>query len=281
MLSVSDSEKKEIAKLLASKFIARSDVRAIQRSNGDYNPEDEKFSMASLLDHINGAHTYGHYLLNKDNECKLFVFDIDLNKPDKRFPDEKFWLPTRITDMVPENYVESNPRELWLDRTATVQRDFMKVQLRMMANMLARGIHNILNIPVAATYTGSKGVHVYGFTGLLPAVEVREAANLVLENLDCFEVYRGNNFYRHKQVADTLGRIDFEESYNSLTLEVFPKQITLENKGYGNLCRLPLGRNLKNPKDPTFFLDFRSNFGEKAFTPRDAIEALTVTDYWA
>ena len=58
------------------------------------------------------------------------------------------------------------------------------------------------------------------------------------------------------------------------------KQVTLEKKGFGNLCRLPLGRNLKNPLDPTFFLDFRTNYGSQALMPRDALSALTTTNYW-
>ena len=43
--------------------------------------------------------------------------------------------------------------------------------------------------------------------------------------------------------------------YPNFDLEVYPKQDSLADKDLGNLLRLPLGRNLKNPADPTFFLD--------------------------
>lgn len=273
-------EQRAIARLFAEKFIARKDVMAIQRSNGDYNPLETGFNMESLLDHITGRQTYGHYLLNQDDQCKLFVFDIDLNKPDKRFPDEKFFLPTEIEDGVFARFEEGNPRELWLDRSARVQRSYMKSQLRAMAQMLAAQVAKQLEIPVAATYTGSKGVHVYGFTGLMTAVDVRDGAQLVLDSLGRFEPARGNHFFKHKIVPGN-GDLDHELSMDCLTVEVFPKQVSLDRKTHGNLVRLPLGRNLKNPRDPTFFLDFRANMGEGAFTPRNPIEALTASDYWA
>jgi hypothetical protein len=274
-------EQRTIAKLLAEKFIARKDVKAIQRSNGDYNPLDTGFDMASLLDHINGRQTYGHYMLNQDDQCKLFVFDIDLNKPDKRFPDEKFYLPTEIEDGQFAEFLEGNPREVWLDRTARVEREYMKMQMRGMAQMLAAQIHRQLEIPIAATYTGSKGVHVYGFTGLMKAVDVRDGAQLVLDSLGRFEPARGNHFFKHKVVSTEEVGSDHELSYDCLTIEVFPKQVSLDRKTHGNLVRLPLGRNLKNPRDPTFFLDFRASMGEGALTPLNPIDALTVKDYWA
>jgi len=279
-------EQKQIAKLFASKFIARSDVKAIQRSNGDYNPVEIDgvsvgFDMASLLNHINGVQTFGHYLLNQDDQCKLFVFDIDLNKPDKRYPDEKFYLPSGYDkDGVWADWVESNPREDWLDRSKTVQRHYMKIQLRLMAGMLAAQVSKQLEIPVAVAYTGSKGLHVYGFTGLMKAVDVRDGAQLILDSMGTFEPARGNHFFRHKLIPGN-GDLDHELSFDCLTIEVFPKQVTLDRKTHGNLCRLPLGVNLKNPKDPTFFLDLRTNYGDAVFTPRNPIEALTVTDYWA
>lgn len=281
-----------IARLFAEKFIARKDIMAIQRSNGEYNPATDStgspigFTMQTLLDHVHGVKTYGHYLLNTDDQCKLFVFDIDLNKPDPRIPDEKFYLPTERTELGEYfAFEEANPREVWLDRSRRIEREFMKGQLRHMAGLLAAQVSRLLEIPVAVAYTGSKGVHVYGFTGLLPAIDVRDGAQLVLDSMGIFEPARGNHFYKHKSVLmeDTDHRyvIDSELSFSCLTVEVFPKQVTLDRKTHGNLCRLPLGRNLKNPKDPTFFLDLRASAGEGAFTPRNPIEALTAKDYWA
>lgn len=275
---------RDVAKLFASKFIARSDIKAIQRSNGDYNPVDSKFTMDDLLAHIEGRQTYGHYLLNTDNKCKLFVFDIDLDKPDTD-KDGNITVPRYVPSDVDADgwwtgWVEGNPREIWLDRTKIMERNYFKFLLRRMAGKLARAIHEQLEIQTAVAYTGSKGVHVYGFTGLMDAKDVRDGAQIILDDLDLFEPVRGQHFVKHKEVQ-TKGHFDPMESYHGLTIEIFPKQVTLEGKSHGNLCRLPLGRNLKNPKDTTFFMDLRGNIGEQGFMVRDPLDALTTTDQWA
>lgn len=275
-----DAEKtSRTANLLASKFIARSDVKAVQRSNGDYNPIDKPFTRRDIEAHLHGEVTYGHYLLNTDAQCKLFVFDIDLDKWDTIHPENNEYLraPSEVdTDGVWRNFAPCDPRAVWLDRSRKVERQYFKYQLRMMASSLASVIAAELDIPVACTYTGAKGLHVYGFTGLMPASDVRDGASLVIEKMGTFDQHRGNNFFKHKNNPN-----DAEASYQCLTLEVFPKQVALDAKGYGNLCRLPLGKNLKNFQDPTFFLDFRANFGTDCFTPRDAVDALTCRNYWS
>lgn len=279
-----------VGNLLASKFIARSDVKAIQRTNGDYNPIDKAFSRADIEAHLQGELTYGHYLLNQDSQAKLFVFDIDLDQLDKLHPDRNEYLraPTETdSDGVWTNFAPCDPREVWADRSRKVERAYFKVQLRTMAQRLAAVITKELDIPIACTYTGSKGLHVYGFTGLMPASDVRDGAQLVIDSLGVFEPHRGNNFFKHKlkgsyvRGVGNVGDISDEESFQCLTLEVFPKQVTLDGKGYGNLCRLPLGKNLKNPQDPTFFLDFRADFSGGCFTPRDPIDAMTCKSYWS
>lgn len=275
---------REIAKLFASKFIARSDIKAIQRNNGDYNPVDSPFTMPDMLAHIEGQQTYGHYLLNTDNKCKLFVFDIDLDKPDTD-KDGNITVPRYVPSEVDAdgwwaNFVPGNPREIWLDRSRIMERNYFKFLLRGMAGKLARTIHEQLDIQTAVAYTGSKGVHVYGFTGLMDAKDVRDGAQIILDELDLFVPVRGQHFVKHKDVEKD-GRIDYMESFHGLTVEIFPKQVTLDGKSHGNLCRLPLGRNKKNIKDPTFFMDLRGNFGEQSFMVRDPLDALTTLDQWA
>lgn len=287
---------KDIAKLLASKFIARSDVKARQKSNGEYNPTVDRdsrgnvtklygFDMGSLLEHLGEVATYGHYLLNTDNQCKLFAFDIDLDEPDtdkEGNVTKPRWLPhNRDSDGVYGLFANANPREEWKNRANQVGRSYMKTQLRTVAHMLMREIHGQFGIPTAMAYSGAKGVHVYGFTGLGPAKEVREGADIILRSTGLFESYLGNNFWKHVVIQNDHGNVDHEASLDCLTIEVFPKQTTIQSGGFGNLMRLPLGRNLKNLKDPCFFLDARTDFGENALTPRDAYEALTVADQWA
>lgn len=277
----------DIAKLFAKMFIARPDVKAQQRSSGEYNPTVDRdaagnvtksygFTMPDLLAHINGERTYGHYLLNAENQCKFFAFDIDLDElnPDK--PNHELYLPTTQEDTGvwnPEDFQLMDPRSVWLDRSMVPARNLLKYQMRMLANMLARTIHSEFEMQTAVTYTGAKGVHVYGFTGLMPAADVRAGAEFVMDKLGCFEPHLGNNFFKHKIDPTTV-----EDSFRCFTIEVFPKQTEVKAGGYGNLMRLPLGKNLKNPSDPTFFVDMRTALTD--LRPRDALEALTTTDQW-
>jgi hypothetical protein len=272
-----DEEKIEITNLFAKKFIARSDIKAIQRSNGDYNPVPSKFTRGDLLDHLDGIHTYGHYLLSENNQAKLFVFDLDLDKTDPKHPEITYDLPASKNDVgIWDNWYHGDPRAIWLDRSKVIERDFLKYQLRMSAHMICKAIQDELGIESTVTYTGAKGVHVYGFTGSMQASAVREAADIIIESMRLVPE-KGNNFFKFPDES-RMGDLFFP---SSITVEVFPKQITLDGKTHGNLCRLPLGVNLKNPNDPTFFMDMRSNFGEGSFTPRNALEALTTKNVWA
>lgn len=289
---------KKIAKQFAKLFIARSDVKAAQRSSGEYNPTVERdaagnvtksygFTMSDLLDHIECRRTYGHYLLNTESQCKFFAFDIDLDEQN-RDPDKAhkpLWLPHERNEEGEFACftVDRDPRKVWLDRSAKIERAYLKFQMRMMANELARTIVTEFDIPTAVTYTGAKGIHVYGFTGLLSAKDVREGAELILKKTDKYDPYLGSNFFKYKEQwsnnDDMDGKLLYEMSNHCFTVEVFPKQVEVKEGGYGNLMRLPLGTNLKNPADPTFFVDMRTALTE--LRPRDAYEALTISNQWA
>jgi len=271
-----ETEAKTLAKLFANKFIVRPYIRAIQSAEGEYRPQRNpetgmslgKFDMEALLDHLYGRHTYGHYMVNPDGDkVKFFALDIDLEKTGK-LPSTKFG----------EEYIgweDVNPREFWMSRRPGPGRDIIKLQLKMMANKLARIIHDELEIPTAVAYSGSKGVHVYGFTGSTTAAFAREAARITLTAAN-WELFRGNNFYRYK--AEGVLAKDNIMNMNQYSLEVYPKQDSLDGKDLGNLIRLPLGVNLKSPKDKPFFLDMRTALS--SFSPMSPIEALTTTDMW-
>lgn len=286
---------KEIAKLFAKLFIARPDVKAIQRSSGEYNPTVERdftgnvtkmfpFTMEDLLDHIEGKRTYGHYLLSKESKCKLFAFDIDIDELDPAKPNQNLMLPMVQTEEgVWDDFHLCDPRAIWLNRAYVPARNFLKYQMRSLANMLASVIYKEFEIQTAVTYSGAKGMHVYGFTGLLPAADVRDGASYVIEKVGKLKPHIGSNFFKHEIVIGGDGyahdEVNHEQSFQCLTVEAFPKQIEVKEGGYGNLMRLPLGTNLKNPADPTFFVDMRTALTD--LKPRDAYEALTVSDQWA
>ena len=263
----------ELAALFAKRFIQRRDIKAVQFKDGAWSPDRELrnlngyaplgFKMPHLLDHIAGKRTYGHYLLDQNDLCRVFVFDIDL-KPmtweDREKTKIKWsgnWVelpelsgePMTEADIADKIVVHEgiSPRDLWHDRTAQKARGWYKYQMRMLAQKFIKVIVEELNIGCATAYSGSKGVHVYGFCGEMPAKEAREGAALVLDILDEFEPERGNNFFTHRNDDPIQG-------FQNFSIEVFPKQDSLKDKDLGNLVRLPLGRNLKSA-DPTFFLD--------------------------
>lgn len=263
----------DIPTLLAKKFIARQDVKAIQRPDGAWQPHTTdgrkdsprlKWTMGDLRKHVAGESTFGHYMLGNDSMCKLFAFDIDLEKNNPA--NDPNFVGTWVDS---EGQVHAfDARESWLDRRHP-SREFQKIHLMMMAYALASTIRTELDIPVAAAYSGNKGLHVYGFTGPMPASDVREASRIVLDLFQHdMEPTRGENFWRMKNRHD-----DLTDGLRNLTIEVFPKQDSLDGKDLGNLMRLPLGKNLKNPGDPTFFIDLN---GDWTKMPRlDAVTALT------
>lgn len=271
----------DLAKLLSLRFIQRRDAKAEQTSDGawhpvrEFNPETGKndgpnipWKMGDLRAHIEGTRTFGNYLADADSNVKLFVLDIDLDATghwvqwpylgadspeanryftdDQAVNDERFMNDTVIH--------ESTPREDWHDRKHP-GREWYKMQLRSLSDLLNRAITKELGLQTAIAYTGNKGLHVYGFTGTISAVQAREAALLALEyaaNIWPYgaevSAHRGKNFYKFDD-----GQPHSELS--NMTVEVFPKQDIISSGGYGNLVRLPLGRNLKHSKDPCFFID--------------------------
>jgi len=221
-------EVRDLVRLLGTRFIQRRDVKSFQATDGAWYPKREPMTMADFEAHLAGTATLGHYLLDEENNTKLFAFDIDLVKHGRECPGQGCkGCPVRVLGVDGQEY-DVIPRLLWPDdhpATPVLTRD-----LRSMADGLAWTIYEQLNIPVAIASSGHKGLHVYGFTGTISASVARE---LALEILRCYSSvlvpFRGDNFYRH------------EYDYQSIDIEVFPKQASLDGKDLGNLMKLPLG----------------------------------------
>ena len=259
----------ELARLVGEKFISRKDVKAFQRPDGAWfpvtgrrpsdplyatDPQYEPMKMSDFTRHFSGEQTMGHYMLGADGNCKLFAFDLDLRKsaPDADPP---------FVPLVQDDEHEPYPcdmRAVWLDPTAP-QRPYLCVALRTMADGLAMSIHRRLQVPVAIADSGGKGLHVYAFTGSLPASTQRELAKGILEGLG-MEPTKGDNFYRP---------IGYE---SKVEVEVFPKQDSLDGKNLGNLMKLPLGINQKSKRPSTFIT---SRAGYDTLQPMDPIDALS------
>lgn len=273
----------DLATLLARRFIQRRDVKAIQMTDGGYRPHTDSglpdgrrlpWRMTDISDHLEGRRTYGHYLLDAEDRCKLFAFDVDLEPTGH--------LPSRPYDPIegdwPRDFQEVDLRAAWRNRRHP-GRAWMKYQFRTLAERLAGIASKELGLPVALAYSGAKGVHTYCFAGALyesgslPASDAVEGARLVLDVLDEFEPcldHEGRHL-RHRDRDPYTG-------YPNLSVEIFPKQTSVRGGGLGNLMRLPLGRNLKTT-DPTFFLDLHSPPVELA--PADPVVALACGDPWS
>lgn len=269
----------ELTNLLVKKFISRPDAKAQQSNDGKWfvHTTTRKadgpripWRREDLNAHLAGEATFGHYLLSIDSTCKLFAFDIDLEKSGS-LPAVPISGDSVETPWDETFYDEPDLRGAWLNR-AHPGREFMKLQFKQMAHKLCKAIQEELSLPCAVAYSGGKGVHVYAFTGPIPANEAREGAQIVLDSIGEFKPLRGDNFFKH---ADT----DVLNGFPNLSIEVFPKQDSLDGKDLGNLMRLPLGRNLKAPKEPAFFLDMTAPIG--VFKPLDPTVALNADSPWA
>ena len=232
------------ARQLATTFIARKDVKAVQYPGG-YTPEHAKWTMNDLRSHVEGKKSFGHYFLSQDNTCKLFAFDIDLDKTGR-------WLEldmdAKDEDKMILSHDDMNPREVWRPLEDVRGREgqasvYYTGVLLQIARLLAMEVRAMLGVPCAIAYSGNKGLHVYGYTGEIPAVDARDAALAVLAEKGRFVASRGNVFFKSR-----------DEDFECVTIEAFPKQVTLDGKDLGNLMRLPLGKHLKSG-NPAFFID--------------------------
>lgn len=255
--------------LLGKRFIARRDVKAVQHQNGAYSPDcalrgphdshdcDYRgFTMTDLRAHTAGSATYGHYLLDQENKCKFFCFDIDLDQTGQ------------YRDDTTGELQDCNPRDVWKQPEHPARPDLM-VQLRCLAEGLAARVTRMFDIPVAISYSGNKGFHTYGFTGYENAADVRALAIEVLmdPSTETFERVKGEHFWKHKVP---------EAGLSNATIEVFPKQDTLDGKDFGNLMRLPLGIHRKS-NQRAFFIDHRAPYdvlaeADALTTLRDGID---------
>lgn len=232
----------ELAALIAKRFIQRRDIKAVQHRNGAYSPVESKFTMGDLRDHLSGKRSLGHYLLDENNQCKLFAYDIDLIKTADQNPIADERVPLTQT---PEGMIPGSPRELFFEGDQQIREQLM-MELRTVAEGIVARTARLLEIETAISFSGSKGLHVYAFTGTAPAKDVRDAAQDALLTSGIFEASRGNNFFRYTGPA--------EPGFPNIEIEIFPKQASLDGKQLGNLMRLPLGVNAKSGRE-SFFVD--------------------------
>lgn len=242
---------KSLTNIIASRFISRTDVYAVQRDDGSYNPVKRPIDRSVIEEHLSGNATYGHYLLGTDNTAKFFCFDIDLTTSGEFFIEPDFTLMPQDPVLADAWYEQNrrgplpcNPRIVWTQRDPQ-SRPYFKERLRTVGELFTSQI-NRLGIGTCMTYSGHKGIHVYGFTGPADAKVVRNIGKRILKDTGIFVPGRGENFF-----VDSTGQ------YPGIELELFPKQDSVEPGHYGNLMRMEFGVNKKSPNDPCFLVNQR------------------------
>lgn len=248
----SDSER-AVVNLIAKRLIARQDVMAIQAPTGEYRPSrGHGFTRESMTAHIRGEKSYGHYLLNSESQSKVFAYDLDLTKTGTACP--VTFRSNGSIDVDRDRAEECNPREVWADPDHPL-RAHLGLQLRYVAESIAYRARRAYGFDVAISYSGNKGLHVYVLAGLRSAADCRGMCIALLDSwiyapadgdkptLKAVEPTRGDNFWR--MTSSEASCVD---------IELFPKQDHVEPGEFGNLMRLPLGRNMKTG-NRSFFVD--------------------------
>lgn len=244
----------DLPDLIATRFIQRPDVKAVQQPDGSYRPERAPLTRADIEAHLAGQTTIGHYLVEPGGLARVLAFDIDLNP---------LWeLPiTHQTLLI-------HPREEW--KRFGSWRHGLTMGLRICANELAFRMKVALGCPVAVAYSGSKGFHVYGFVGPAPAADIRKAGDAILRTPWTTGSGRAMTFDGDGVVYDRGPR-------SMYSIELFPKTDDVDSDGLGYLMRLPLGINRKS-NERAFFVDQRMPFDE--LSAADPLQILRDGDTW-
>ncbi|USH45005.1 hypothetical protein SEA_CAMERICO_8 [Gordonia phage Camerico] len=263
---------------LSRLLIARPDVLAEQSRSGAYRPVHAEncrcetcvrggtdapiyapWDRPRLQDHLAGKRTYGHYVL-RENVAKFFCFDIDLKTKANITAFPSF-------DNAPENLnasqfdqwlgensrtFETQPREIWYQSGGTDA--WIEWQLRTVAELFKFQIEATLGIKTLCSFSGSKGVHVYGFPQPGQAVDaqyLRDCGLYVINNM--------GHYWRPKNKNNVVFIGQNDPTIGMFEVELFPKQSSVpEGGGFGNLVRMELGINRKNGSRG-FILDTSSN----------------------
>ena len=255
-------EEKALGTLLRDRFFQRRDVIATH-TGGHWHPVERELKGSDLLRHLNGDVALGTYLLDRDNNCRFYTLDLDLEKPD---PKNGISYYSYIGDVdalaammsrpagepVKMLEAECNPREVWNDLNSPL-RPWLAMTMRMLAEGLARRIRRTQSLPVAVVASGGKGMHVHVYCGERPANIARAMANAVfsawLDEESGEELFQRKSSFQWKHTL---------ECYAHISIEVFPKQDTISDDGFGNLVRLPLGYHPVT-KRPSYFVDLSSD----------------------
>jgi len=241
---------RETANKLAKLFIARRDVKAIQRTaaeGGEWMAVKTPLELSDFQTHLfEKRRCLGTYLLDKKSKVKFVAFDLDMSDNDQN-------TYFRVDDVdlatVNEKYEAMGEVDLDLctgswsaalhDESSDGYR-WVRSWLRVMVETLCDRVEDQLGLPAVPVITGG-GAHVLvPFGDKIDASEGRAAAHGVMEGWGVFQRV-SENFYTN--APDIDNRDDRKRIIGeTVSVEVFPKQDRLpDGDHYGNLIRLPFG----------------------------------------
>ena len=246
---------RETANKLNKLFIARRDVKAVQRSvadGGEWFASKKPFTLDDFQKHLfTKGGCLGTYLLDLNSQVKFVAFDIDLSGSGPYF----------IIKDLPESEAEYAEMEAEYAQQAVGEMDldyrsgpweetlhdpdndgyrWVRSHLRVLIETLCDKVEDQLDLPAVPVITGG-GAHVLvPFGQRVDAAIARAAAHGVMETVGGFQ-RSSENFYSN---APDLDNRDEKKKPvgETITIEVFPKQDTLPSPdSFGNLIRLPFG----------------------------------------
>jgi hypothetical protein len=229
---------REAASLMGKLFVHRRDRKAVFRPDHKgvwhWTALEEPFKMGDFREHLTGEHCLGTYLLNDDSTVKFLAFDLDLAKEakyleiydvdviEKMTNEGVDWdrygtdLGVHVGNLEAALHDVSNPAHRWARTTL----------LNAIRNV-NRAIQTKLQLPAMTVITGG-GAHVFvPFPEPMPAIDARSAGIEVVTDLPSVVKVNGQ-FFNYGAMSE-------------MTIEVFPKQDSMDGKTFGNLIRLPFG----------------------------------------
>jgi hypothetical protein len=224
---------REAASLLGKLLINRRDRKAFFRpdhqGNWHWTAVESPFKMDDFVKHLTGSVALGTYMLNTDSTVKFMAIDLDLNKQAKYL---KIHPIDEILELEKQGYdwnldlAEGN-LEAALHQPSDPAHHWARIVLMGAVYAVNKAIRESLELPTLCVITGG-GAHVIApLPEPMPASDARSAGIEIVASLPSAR-QRNDIFFDYG-------------AHNELSIEVFPKQDTLEDKPFGNLIRLPFG----------------------------------------
>lgn len=266
----------DLASLVGRSFIQRRDAIAQQLGEGDspnlpcgaYRPVRTRVSRqeyqagikgdlvgwtkSHIEDHISGQMTYGHYVLDLESNCRLLAFDCDF---------EKIY-PFKGKDLkVREIFGTEHPAAIAMNESIRCVADALAFKLKA----------SFPQLRVCCSFSGSKGIHVYGlFSEEVPGRVAKAMALDVISSMVSFERGKAGDRDTDKESNSDIFWRPYRDDL-PIQIEVFPKQEEVSAGGFGNLLGLPLGYN-KKTRRAKFFYDPHSD--PRTITPMHSETAI-------